>query len=240
MPEIVNNVMELASLFNASVNPGVMSYTVAIVVIGFSILSSFKPNATVKTLNKTVKKAYIRYQKHKDILDKSAIFEESATFEDKVKRIWVEAFKLKERHLQARDDIMSSRWMDCRSWRRYMQETMAIWVKARQHQHKIAELRKTLKSFPQLVSVIEHGIGTSQETKQGHRCPTVKDNCITGIGLEVLRRILTPADWVHSQDMVDTTEHHGQLTGEYLIKALIGGINRRVDNHGGAVVYPNL
>lgn len=40
------------------------------------------------------------------------------------------------------------------------------------------------------------------------------------------------------RDMVDTTEHHGQLTGEYLIKALIGGINRRVDNHGGsAVIY---
>ncbi|PBK73158.1 hypothetical protein ARMSODRAFT_953639 [Armillaria solidipes] len=38
------------------------------------------------------------------------------------------------------------------------------------------------------------------------------------------------------RDMVDTTEHHGQLTGEYLIKALIGGINRRVDNHGGSAV----
>ncbi|PBK73162.1 hypothetical protein ARMSODRAFT_881039, partial [Armillaria solidipes] len=40
----------------------------------------------------------------------------------------------------------------------------------------------------------------------------------------------------NSRDMVDTTEHHGQLTGEYLIKALIGGINRRVDNHGGSAV----
>ncbi|KAK0477934.1 hypothetical protein IW261DRAFT_1565732 [Armillaria novae-zelandiae] len=148
MPKIVINVMELASLFNASVNPRVMSYTIAIVVIGFSILSSFKlkPNATVKTLNKTVKKAYICYQKHKAILDKdkSAIFE-SATFEDKVKRIWVEAFKLKERHLQVHNDIMSCYWTDCRSWRRYIWETMAIWVKARQHQHEIAELRKTLK-----------------------------------------------------------------------------------------------
>ncbi|KAK0467794.1 uncharacterized protein EV420DRAFT_1616619 [Desarmillaria tabescens] len=38
------------------------------------------------------------------------------------------------------------------------------------------------------------------------------------------------------RDMVDTTEHHGQLTGEYLIKALIGGINRRVDNHGAKSV----
>ncbi|KAG7446032.1 uncharacterized protein BT62DRAFT_895366, partial [Guyanagaster necrorhizus] len=38
------------------------------------------------------------------------------------------------------------------------------------------------------------------------------------------------------RDMVDTTEHHGQLTAQYLIKALIGGINRRVDNHGASIV----
>ncbi|KAK0206026.1 hypothetical protein DFS33DRAFT_1256283, partial [Desarmillaria ectypa] len=40
------------------------------------------------------------------------------------------------------------------------------------------------------------------------------------------------------RDIVDTTEHHGQLTAQYLIKALIGGINRRVDDHGaGSVIY---
>ncbi|KAK0482315.1 hypothetical protein IW261DRAFT_1562014 [Armillaria novae-zelandiae] len=132
MPQVVNNVIELASLFNASVNPGIMSYIIAFVVIGFwldSILSPFKPDAMVKTLNKTVKRTYIHYQKYEDILDKLA------TFEDKVNRIWVEAFKLQERHLQARNDIKSCCWTDCRSWRRYMRETMAIWVKARQHQH---------------------------------------------------------------------------------------------------------
>ncbi|KAK0213642.1 hypothetical protein IW262DRAFT_1301114 [Armillaria fumosa] len=142
MPQTVNNMMELASLFNASVNPGIWSYTVALVVIGFwldSILLPFKPDAMVKTLNKTVEKAYIRYEKHKDVLDNST------TFEDKVNRLQVEALKLQERRLQARDDIMSCCWTDCRSWRCYMRETMAIWVKAHQHQREIVELKRTLK-----------------------------------------------------------------------------------------------
>ncbi len=54
----------------------------------------------------------------------------------------MEAVRLKERHLQARDDISLT---DRRSWRRYMRETKAVWVKARQHQREIVELRKALK-----------------------------------------------------------------------------------------------
>ncbi|SJK98919.1 uncharacterized protein ARMOST_02195 [Armillaria ostoyae] len=140
MPQPENNVMELASLFVASVNPGILSYAVAlVVVVGFSlstILSPFKPGAMVKTLNKTVEKTYIHYDEHKDKLD------ESAAFEDKVNRLRVEAFKLQERRLQAREDISLT---DRRSWRRYMWETKDIWVKVRQYQREIVELRKALK-----------------------------------------------------------------------------------------------
>ncbi len=84
MPQPENNVMELASLFMAAVNPGILSYTVAlVVVVGFSlstILSPFRPGSMVKTLNKTVEKTYIHYDEHKDMLDGSA------GFDGKVKR----------------------------------------------------------------------------------------------------------------------------------------------------------
>ncbi|KAK0193050.1 hypothetical protein F5146DRAFT_1000147 [Armillaria mellea] len=124
----------------ASVNPGILSYTIALViVIGMSlttILSPFKPALMVKTLNKTVEKTYIHYDEHKDMLD------ELAGFKDKVNRLWVEAFKLQERCLQACDDMA---WTDLCSWRRYMQETKAIWVKACQHQRETIKLRKALK-----------------------------------------------------------------------------------------------
>ncbi len=76
--------MKLASLVVASVNPGTLSYIVALVVIiGFSlstILSPFKPGSMVKTLNKTVENTYTDYDEHKDMLD------ESAAFEDKINR----------------------------------------------------------------------------------------------------------------------------------------------------------
>ncbi|KAK0237600.1 hypothetical protein EDD85DRAFT_1022843 [Armillaria nabsnona] len=140
MPQPENNVMELASLFMASVNPGILSYTVALVVIiGFSlstILSPFMPGAMVETLNKTVEKTYIHYDEHKDKLDKSA------AFEDKVNRLRVEAVRFEERYLQAYNDMCLT---DLRSWRRYMRKAKDIWVKARQHHREIVELRKALK-----------------------------------------------------------------------------------------------
>ncbi|KAK0220539.1 hypothetical protein IW262DRAFT_1461809 [Armillaria fumosa] len=124
----------------ASVNHGILSHTVAlVVVVGFSlstILSPFKPGAMVETLNKTVEETYFHYDEHKDILY------ESAGFEGKINRLRLEAFKLQERRLQAHDDIMS--WTDRRSWRRYMRETKDIWVEARQRQRDIVELRKVL------------------------------------------------------------------------------------------------
>ncbi|PBK68649.1 hypothetical protein ARMSODRAFT_184887 [Armillaria solidipes] len=57
-------------------------------------------------------------------------------------RLRVEAVKLEERYLQAYDDMSLT---DLRSWRHYMWETKDIWVKARQHQREIVELRKALK-----------------------------------------------------------------------------------------------
>ncbi|SJK98928.1 uncharacterized protein ARMOST_02205 [Armillaria ostoyae] len=140
MPQPENIWMKLASLVMASVNPGTLSYIVALVVVlGFStstILAPFKPGSMVKSLNKTVEKTYSHYDEHKDMLD------ESAGFDDKVNRLRVEAFKLKERRLQACDDMSLT---DLRSWRRYMWETKDIWVKARQHKGEIVELRKALK-----------------------------------------------------------------------------------------------
>ena len=78
--------MELASLFIASVNPGIMSYTVAlVVVIGVSlstILSPFKPGSMVKTLKETVEKTSIHYNEHKDELGESV----TSGFDGKIKR----------------------------------------------------------------------------------------------------------------------------------------------------------
>ncbi|KAK0474260.1 hypothetical protein IW261DRAFT_1499776 [Armillaria novae-zelandiae] len=132
--------MKLAALVVASVNPGTLSHIVALVVIvGFSLstfLSPFEPGSMVETLNGTVEKTYIHYYKHEDILN------ESAGFEDKINRLQAEAFKLQERHLRAFDDMSLT---DLRSWRRYVGEIKAIWVKARQHQRKITELKKELK-----------------------------------------------------------------------------------------------
>ncbi|KAK0474253.1 hypothetical protein IW261DRAFT_1423125 [Armillaria novae-zelandiae] len=134
-------VIELASLFVASINHGILSHTVAIVVVvGFSlstILSRFKPGAMVKTLSKTVEETHFQYDEHKDILD------ESAGFEDKINRLRVEALKLQERRLEVHGDVMS--WVGRRSWGRYIGEIKAIWVKARQHQREIAELKKELQ-----------------------------------------------------------------------------------------------
>ncbi|KAK0237598.1 hypothetical protein EDD85DRAFT_548536 [Armillaria nabsnona] len=132
--------MKLASLVMASVNPGTLSYIVALVVAVMlsltTILSPFEPGSMVKTLNKTVEKTHIHYDEHKDKLDKSA------AFEDKVNRLRVEAVRLEERHLQAYNDMCLT---DLRSWRRYMRKAKDIWVKARQHHREIVELRKALK-----------------------------------------------------------------------------------------------
>ncbi|PBK79437.1 hypothetical protein ARMGADRAFT_1040815 [Armillaria gallica] len=140
MPQPKNIWMKLASLVVASVNPGILSYIVAfVVVIGVSlstILSPLKPGSMVKTLHKTVEKTYTDYDEHKDKLN------ELAGFDDKVNRLRIEVFKLKERCLQAPNDMSLT---DLRSWRRYMRETKDIWVKARQSQRKIVELRKALK-----------------------------------------------------------------------------------------------
>ncbi len=74
----------LAFLVVASINPGTLSYIVAlVVVVGFllsTILSPFKPSSVVKTLNETVERTYIDYNEHKDKL------EEKAGFGDKVDR----------------------------------------------------------------------------------------------------------------------------------------------------------
>ncbi|PBK68638.1 hypothetical protein ARMSODRAFT_1019262 [Armillaria solidipes] len=166
--------MKLASLVVASVNPGTLSYIVAlVVVVGFSlstILSPFKPGSTVKTLNKTVEKTYSYYDEHKDKLD------ESAGFDDKVKRLRVEAFKLKERRLQACDDMSLT---DFRSWRRYMWETKDIWVKARQHQGETIELRKALKLAivralrDELEAAFGHHGQEGEETTGGEELDTV-------------------------------------------------------------------
>ncbi|KAK0489675.1 hypothetical protein EDD18DRAFT_1110030 [Armillaria luteobubalina] len=141
MAQLQNNMIELASLFMGSVNHGILSHIVAVVVVvGFllsGILSRFKPGAMVKTLSKTVEETYIHYNGHKDVLN------EAAGFEDKINRFRVEAFKLQERRLQARDDFLS--WTDCRSWRHYMRETKDIWVEARQRKREIVELKKELK-----------------------------------------------------------------------------------------------
>ncbi|KAK0489668.1 hypothetical protein EDD18DRAFT_1359257 [Armillaria luteobubalina] len=141
MAQFQNNMIELAALFIASVNHGILSHTIAVVVVaGFSlsgILSRFKPGAMVKTLSKTVEETHAHYDEHKDILD------ELAGFEDTINRLRVEAFRLQERRFQARDDITSL--TDLRSWRRYMRETKDIWVKARQRQREIVELKKELK-----------------------------------------------------------------------------------------------
>ncbi len=68
----------------ASVNPGTLTYIVALVVAVVlsltTILSPFEPASMVKTLNKTVEKTYMQYDEHKDKLD------HSAGFEDKVNR----------------------------------------------------------------------------------------------------------------------------------------------------------
>ncbi|KAK0494448.1 hypothetical protein EDD18DRAFT_1106978 [Armillaria luteobubalina] len=140
MAQLQNDMIELASLFMGSVNHGILSHTVAIVVvIGFSlsaIVSRFKPGAMVKTLSKTVEETYIRYNEHKDMLN------ESAGFEDKINRLRVEAFKLQERHLRAYDEVSLT---DLRSWRHRVRETKDIWVEARQRQQEIIELKKELK-----------------------------------------------------------------------------------------------
>ncbi|KAK0474259.1 hypothetical protein IW261DRAFT_1423130 [Armillaria novae-zelandiae] len=203
---------KLASLFVASINHGILSHTVAIVVVvGFTlstILSRFKPGAMVKTLSKTVEETHFHYVGHKDILD------ESACFEDKINRLRVEAFKLQERRLEVHGDIMS--WTDRRSWRRYIGETKAIWVKARQHQREIVELKKELKGAtagiacreardpvayqpfvvsdmrtPRSVSVVEANSATCH-----HKPPISVGNNLDGINLTKAVMLLGKSNWV--------------------------------------------
>ncbi|KAK0435640.1 hypothetical protein EV421DRAFT_1740100 [Armillaria borealis] len=167
MPQAENIWMKLASLVVASVNPGTLSYIVAfavVVVVSLStILLPFEPGSMVKTLNKTVEKTYIHYGEHKDKLD------HSAGFEDKVNRLWVEAFKLKERRLQARNDTCLT---DLRSWRRYMLEAKDIWAKVHQYQREIVELRKVLKLGPAGTN-LRRPWGTT--IKEGERRPGAKN-----------------------------------------------------------------
>ncbi|KAK0489674.1 hypothetical protein EDD18DRAFT_1334909 [Armillaria luteobubalina] len=132
--------MKLAALVVASVNPGTLTHIVAfVVIVGFSlstILPPFEPGSIVETLNETVEETYIRYDKHEDILD------ESAGFEEKINRLRVEVFNLQERHLRAYDEVSLT---DLRSWRQHVRETKDIWVEARQRQREIAQLKKELK-----------------------------------------------------------------------------------------------